>query len=187
MKSFRHVAPEVNAGSMADIAFLLLIFFLVTTTISVDEGINRKLPKNCPPNTDCTIDINQRNILSIVLNGKDDIFIDNKIIALNELKATVKTFLDNNGDKSCSYCNGKNDPNLSDNPINAVISLQNDKLTSYSFYIEVQDELTKAYYELRSQYATQVLGKTIADLTEEELKTVRNMYPFILSEAETKE
>jgi len=144
MTSLRHSSPEVNAGTMADIAFLLLIFFLVTTTISVDEGINRKLPKLCPPGSECTPEINKRNILRIVLNSKNEIFVEDEIIQLNDLKDIAKSFLDNNGDNSCSYCNGKQSVSSSDNPKVAVISLQNDKLTSYEFYITVQDELTQA-------------------------------------------
>lgn len=186
MRFSRQTSPNVNAGSMADIAFLLLIFFLVTTTISVDEGINRKLPKLCPPNVDCSETINERNILRIVLNAKNEIFVENDPIQFEELKAIAKSFLDNNGDKTCSYCMGKNLTTFSDNPKEAVISLQNDKLTSYEFYIAVQDELTKAYYELRDTYSKAILKKNSKTLSKEEIETVRNAYPFILSEAETK-
>ncbi len=186
MRTSRHNSPQVNAGSMADIAFLLLIFFLVTTTISMDKGINRKLPKPCPPNTECSEPINERNILRIVLNSKDEIFIEDELVTLPELKDIAKSFLDNNGDDSCTYCNGKGLSFLSDNPKKAVISLQNDKLTSYNFYISVQDELTKAYYELREVYTKDVLGKTAITATDEDIAAVKKAYPFILSEAVTK-
>ena len=186
MKSLRHSSPEVNAGSMADIAFLLLIFFLVTTTVSVDEGINRKLPKLCPNDTECKEPINERNILRIVLNSKNEIFVQDEIIQLNDLKDIAKSFLDNNGDNSCSYCNGKQLVTSSDNPKEAVISLQNDKLTSYEFYIAVQDELTKAYYELRETYVKTVLKTNSKILSKDQLDSAKNAYPFILSEAVTK-
>jgi biopolymer transport protein ExbD len=186
MRLSRHQSPSVNAGSMADIAFLLLIFFLVTTTISIDEGINRKLPKPCPTREDCSKSINERNILRIVLNAKNEIFVENNLIQFGELKAITKSFLDNNGDRTCAYCNGKHLTTYSDNPKEAVISLQNDKLTSYEFYIAVQDELTKAYYELRDTYRESILNKNYKTLFKVEIESVREAYPFILSEAETK-
>ncbi|GAA3655866.1 ExbD/TolR family protein [Flavivirga jejuensis] len=178
--------PEVNAGSMADIAFLLLIFFLVTATISSDEGINRLLPKDCPPEVNCTTPINERNILRIVINNNDDIMIENDVIPLAELKEIAKSFLDNNGDGSCNYCNGTKSSNASDNPKAAVVSLQNSKQTSYKQFIAVQNELTKSYYELRNTYSLNVLKKPSDKLSKEELKQVKDAYPFILPEAETK-
>jgi biopolymer transport protein ExbD len=178
--------PEINAGSMADIAFLLLIFFLVTATISTDVGINRMLPKPCPPGIDCNIPINDRNILKVMLNNQDQIMVDNELVSLDALKDIAKAFLDNNSDGSCTYCNGLGDLNASENPQKAVISLQNMKQTSYRQYVAVQNELTKAYYELRSTYALSVLGKSSDKLTKVELKQVRDAYPFILSEAETR-
>ncbi|MEZ4792822.1 MAG: biopolymer transporter ExbD [Gelidibacter sp.] len=186
MKNSRHFAPQVNAGSMADIAFLLLIFFLVTTTISADKGINRRLPEICPPGTDCSPEIQQRNILQISINGNDEILVKDAIVSIKDLKQAAKDFLDNNGDNTCSYCNGFKDTNASDNPSKAVISLSNDPQTSYEMYIAVQDILTKAYYELREDYAKNVLGKTSKEVTENDLKEIKKAYPFILSEAETK-
>jgi len=180
------LAPEVNAGSMADIAFLLLIFFLVTATISTDEGINRLLPRECPPNIDCTGLIHERNILRIVINNNDEIMVDNVIITIDKLKDATKNFIDNNGDETCGYCNGIKDSNASDNPSKAVVSLQNGKQTSYKKFIAVQDELTQAYYELRSTYSLNVLKKASDNLSKTELKKVKAAYPFILSEATTK-
>ncbi len=178
--------PEVNAGSMADIAFLLLIFFLVTATIPNDEGINRKLPRDCPPGIDCTSPINERNILRIVINNNDEIMVNNDIIKLNELKTKVKDFIDNNGDGSCSYCQGTQSESLSDNPKKAVVSLQNGKETSYNQFIAVQDQLTLAYYELRNSYGLHVLKKSPLNYSQIDLKQIKEAYPFILSEAITK-
>lgn len=186
MKKSRHSAPEVNAGSMADIAFLLLIFFLVSTTISADKGINRQLPRDCPPGTDCSTKIADRNILRISINGKDELLVNESVISIMELKQMTKDFVDNNGDKSCAYCSGSKQANASDNPNKAVISLQNDKQTSYEMYIAVQDILTKAYYELREDYATTILNKSVKDLTASDLKDIKKAYPFMISEAETK-
>jgi len=179
-------APQVNAGSMADIAFLLLIFFLVTAVIPNDQGINRKLPRICPPGQICDVNIHERNILRIALNGNQDIMLDETIVSLEEIKKLSKKFLDNNGDKSCDYCHGFGNSESSDNPKKAVISLQVDNKTHYSLFIKVQDELTKAYYELRATYAQLKFGKKPNELTAEELKMVREAYPFIVSEATTK-
>ena len=178
--------PDVNAGSMADIAFLLLIFFLVTATIPKDQGINRKLPAPCPEGQNCEIDYHERNILRVALNSKDELMVNDEIITVDALKDVTKAFLDNNGDDSCTYCNGAKLETSSDNPNKAVISLQNDKQTSYNKYIKVQDELTLAYFELRQAYCETVLKKSIDNLTKEELKTVKEAYPFLLSEAATK-
>ncbi|WCO03239.1 ExbD/TolR family protein [Psychroserpens ponticola] len=186
MKNSRHSMPQVNAGSMADIAFLLLIFFLVTAMIPKDKGINRKLPAPCPPGEICDIKINKRNMLEVRVNSNNELFVENKVIVIEELKAIAKEFVDNNGDKTCDYCHGLNSEKFSDNPKEAVISIQNDKRTSYAFYIEIQDELTKAYYELRSDYAKTIYNKSVNELTKYELSEVKKAYPFLLSEAELK-
>lgn len=182
----KKTAPSVNAGSMADIAFLLLIFFLVTTTIESDTGIQRKLPRLCPPGQTCNIDIHERNILRISLNGNQEIMVKDEIIKIEELKDIVKTFVDNNGDKSCNYCNGLKLETSSDSPTKAVISLQSHPQSSYELFVQVQDELTKAYLELRHSYATNVLGKSLENLKENDKILLKKAYPFIISEAQTK-
>jgi hypothetical protein len=148
-------APEVNAGSMADIAFLLLIFFLVTTTIPKDSGISRKLPPMEPPNDEDVI-IKQKNIFTVLLNGKDQLLVEDNLMELKDLRKAAIEFLDNGGDGSCNYCNGRKDPKSSDNPDKAIISLKNERETSYSAYISVQNELVAAYNDLRNKRALQV-------------------------------
>lgn len=189
MKNSRQIAPQVNAGSMADIAFLLLIFFLVTASIPKEDiGIKRTLPPPCPPNTECTDALkSKRNILEVRVNSKNELLVENKVIEIEELKAIAIAFLDNNGDGSCNYCKGSRDNTSSDNPLAAVISLNNDKLTSYAYYIQVQDEITKAYLELRRLYAENILNISSEKLNKQELLKVRAAYPFILSEAEIKD
>ncbi|GAA3779112.1 biopolymer transporter ExbD [Corallibacter vietnamensis] len=149
-------APEVNAGSMADIAFLLLIFFLVTTTIEIDSGLNRKLPpieETEPPI------IKERNIFQLTVNGKNQLFLkangnDGEVVKLKDLRKKAVAFLDNGGgtgpDK-CEKCKGKRNPQSSDNFQKAIISLQNDRLTRYDTYIAVQNEIIAAYNELRDR------------------------------------
>lgn len=146
-------APEVNAGSMADIAFLLLIFFLVTTTIEKDSGINRKLPPM--EEIDPPI-IKQKNIFTVLLNGKDQLLVEEELMEVADLRAAAVEFLDNNGDGSCDYCQGKKDSKSSDNPDKAIISLKNERETSYAAYISVQNELVAAYNVLRNRRALEI-------------------------------
>ncbi len=200
----RRSAPEVNAGSMADIAFLLLIFFLVTTTIETDSGLNRKLP----PMEDI-IDppiIKERNIFTVVVNKNNDLLVEEKPMQINELREAAVTFLDNGGGKgedACSFCQGERDPNSSDNPEKAVISLKNDRETDYKVYIAVQNELVAAYNILRNREFARLypnLGMSFVEadrkysdprtsLSQKEslkpkLSEVKALFPQKLSEAE---
>ncbi len=196
--------PEVNAGSMADIAFLLLIFFLVTTTIETDAGLDRKLPPLEPPE-DIDVVIKKRNILEVVVNKNDQLLVEEKLIQLKDLRKAAVEFLDNGGgagEDACSYCKGKRDPNSSDNPDKAIISLQNDRETSYKTYLAVQNELVGAYNELRDRESLRIYGIAFtamdseykdprtAESVKEELKPkierIKKLYPQKLSEAEPK-
>lgn len=150
----KRAAPEVNAGSMADIAFLLLIFFLVTTTIEKDSGINRKLPP-MEDNTEPPI-IKQKNIFTVLVNKQDQLLVEDEPMEIKDLRKAAREFLDNNGDGSCSFCQGPKDPKSSDNPDKAIISLKNDRETSYAAYISVQNELVAAYNELRNRRALEI-------------------------------
>ena len=148
-------APEVNAGSMADIAFLLLIFFLVTTTIPKDSGISRKLP----PIDDSEVEppiLREKNIFKVSLNNRDQLLVEEELMQIKDLRSAAVEFLDNNGDGSCEYCQGKRDAASSDNPIKAVISLSNGRETSYAAYIAVQNELVAAYNVLRNRRALEL-------------------------------
>lgn len=197
----RRSAPEVNAGSMADIAFLLLIFFLVTTTIQTDEGISRKLPPiqedNKPPPP-----IKKKNIFIVIVNKKGDLLVEDKPMELKNLRAAAKKFLDNGGGtgaQACSYCKGNRDPESSDNPTKAIISVQNDRQTRYGMYIAVQNELVGAFKQLRNRAAQSSYGESFEEmeknfndarftgdkaLLKKHIKTIRKMYPLNLSEAE---
>ena len=195
--------PEVNAGSMADIAFLLLIFFLVTTTIETDAGLDRKLPPLEPPDTD--VIVKQRNIFTVVVNQNNQLLVEEELMQLKDLRAAAIAFLDNGGgtgELACSYCKGKKDPSSSDNPDKAIISLQNDRKTSYSTYIAVQNELVAAYNELRNREAlarygveftamqSEYLDPSASDDLKSELRPkiekIQALFPQKLSEAEPK-
>jgi len=200
----RRSAPEVNAGSMADIAFLLLIFFLVTTTIETDSGINRKLPP-----MDEIIDppiIKERNIFTVVVNKNNQILVEEKPMDLRDLRKEAVAFLDNGGgigDEACDYCQGSKDRSSSDNPEKAIISLKNDRETDYKVYISVQNELVAAYNELRDREFTRLYpsenmsyveadkkysdprsDKTVKEKLKEKLSVIKTLYPMKLSEAE---
>jgi biopolymer transport protein ExbD len=200
----RRSAPEVNAGSMADIAFLLLIFFLVTTTIETDSGINRKLPP-----MDEIIDppiIKERNIFTVVVNKNNQILVEEKPMDLRDIRKEAVAFLDNGGglgDEACDYCQGNKDRSSSDNPEKAIISLKNDRETDYKVYISVQNELVAAYNELRDREFTRLYpsenmsyveadkkysdprsDKTVKEKLKEKLSVIKTLYPMKLSEAE---
>lgn len=184
MRNYRQT-PEVNAGSMADIAFLLLIFFLVTTTIPNDQGIVRKLPRKClePP---CIDQTHERNILRIALNKNGDLMVNNSPSHFKDLKDMLIEFIDNNGDQSCDYCHGNGFIDASDNPRKAVISLSSDRESSYKDFIAIQVELTAAYYELRETFIKNTFGKELALLSQKELQQARDAYPLLISEASLK-
>jgi hypothetical protein len=201
----RRATPEVNAGSMADIAFLLLIFFLVTTTIEKDKGISRQLPPIEPP-TDIDVVIKQKNLFVVNVNKDDQLLVEDELMELKNLRQAAIDFLDNGGapqgsPEYCNYCKGKRDPASSDNPDKAIISVQNDRLTSYNMYISVQNELVAAYNFLRDRISEERYGwkftemkKAIdegsfrgnEDAMQEKLEEIQKLYPLKLSEAEPK-
>lgn len=181
----KRAIPEINAGSMADIAFLLLIFFLVTTTMDVDKGLNRQLPpwEETPPPDDNN-QVKQRNIFTVLVNGNNQLLVEDDYMDISELRDAAKKFIDNNGDGTCEVCRGAMDPKSSDNPNKAIISLQNDRGTSYEMYVKVQNELVAAYNELREELAQRQFGKSYVDLGDDARKFVQESYKQVISEAE---
>ncbi|WP_339695582.1 biopolymer transporter ExbD [uncultured Marixanthomonas sp.] len=200
----RRATPEVNAGSMADIAFLLLIFFLVTTTIEKDKGIARQLPPDeeieDPPI------IKQKNLFIVSVNKDDQLLVEDELMKVGDLREAAIQFLDNGGAPNgspeyCNYCKGVRDPKSSDNPEKAVISVQNDRLTSYSMYIAVQNELVAAYNFLRNRESQRLFGWKFTEVkqaidegsfngneddAQEKLERIQKLFPLKLSEAEPK-
>tara|TARA_B100001287_G_scaffold276851_1_gene290076 strand:+ start:10093 stop:10626 length:534 start_codon:yes stop_codon:yes gene_type:complete len=172
MASNRRGLPEINAGSMADIAFLLLIFFLVTTTMDTPFGINTTLPPYEENETDA--EINKRNIYTVKVNTNNDLLVNGKLMIKDDLKNGVKNFVSNYG----------RNPKLSDSPKKAVVSIQCQRGTSYKAYIEVQDEISKAYTELRNNEAQRLYGKDFSELKVSEKNVIKEKIPKKISEAE---
>ncbi len=200
----RGAPPEVNAGSMADIAFLLLIFFLVTTTIETDAGLDRMLPPIEPPETDVVI--KQKNIFEVIINKNGQLFADEELLEVSKLREKAMAFLDNGGAPSgtadyCNYCQGARNASSSDNPSKAIISLKNDRETPYGTYITVQNEIVGAYNDLRNResqrlfkrdftsmeaaYLNPETPESLKDDLKEKVKTIQDLFPQKFSEAET--
>jgi biopolymer transport protein ExbD len=170
------LTTEISTGSMADIAFLLLIFFLVTTTIQVEKGILHQLPpwtEEEPPEAEK----NDRNMFVVLINANDQLLVEGQQMKVDNLKEKSKRFIDNRGKRE----------DLSDSPDEAVISLQNDRGTSYDMYIQVQNELKAAYNEVRDEWAMQQYGRKMDNLPGPKQDSVKDEYPMKLSEAEPKQ
>ncbi|MDR2938153.1 MAG: biopolymer transporter ExbD [Prevotellaceae bacterium] len=180
---------EINAGSMADIAFLLLIFFLVTTTMDVDTGLLRRLPP-IPDKSQKVEDtkVNKRNVLAVLVNAQDRLLVNGEPTDISQLRAKAKEFV----------ANATDSPNLPERELKniegvgnvmvskGVVSLQNDRGTSYQMYIKVQNELIAAYNEVQDEYAMQHFGKKFVALYDDEQEMVKKVYPQRISEAEPK-
>ncbi|MDG5799198.1 biopolymer transporter ExbD [Marinilabiliaceae bacterium ANBcel2] len=179
--------PEVNAGSMADIAFLLLIFFLMTTTMDTDLGLARMLPPPVPEDEEPPPPIRERNVFEVLINANNQLLVEREPMPLSQLKDAAKEFIEN-------------PHNLDNLPVreeievpiigviettpNAVISLQNDRGTQYQMYLAVQNELSAAYNELRNELAQREFNMDYADLDTERQRAIREVFPQKISEAE---
>ncbi|MEQ6123739.1 biopolymer transporter ExbD [Pseudotenacibaculum sp. MALMAid0570] len=203
----RRDIPEINAGSMADIAFLLLIFFLVTTTMNVDSGISKKLSEKPPPDYKPPI-IKEKNIFEVNINRNNELLVEGELMEIKDLKEAAIKFIDNGGGvgkpgedgtpgSPCDYCQGERSESSSDHPNKAIISVQSDRGTEYGTYIEVQNELLKAYTVLRNRLSQQRYGMLYTELEkaykdsqrqDEDLKKkvedIKTSYPQIISDAE---
>lgn len=185
----RRATQEINAGSMADIAFLLLIFFLVTTTMDVDTGISRKLPPPLDPSVKPP-DIKQRNIFTVLVNSRDRLAVDGEPINISDLRQRTKTFMSNPQDlPNLPEMNVRNIPPLGNVRVSkGVISLKNDRGTSYKMYIAVQNELAAAINELRDELAMEKFGRKYGQLvSEDQIRAIQKAIPVPISEAEPKD
>ena len=183
--------PGLNTSSTADISFMLLIFFLVTTSMDTDQGLGRTLPK--PPEDDQLnneIKVKERNILNIRINKDNYVMIGDDYASLADVKERAKEFIKNENNRS-------NLPELKPKKIkglgktmmvteNHVISVQTDRGTDYGVYFQVQDALVASYNELRDELAKEEFGYKFEYLTDDQKKAIREVYPQKISEAEPK-
>ena len=173
MSKKNRMSNEINAGSMADIAFLLLIFFLVTTTIAEDKGVLVKLPpysEEPPPD----VRLNTRNIYSVMVNAQNQLLVRGELMKIEELKSNAKIFILNPDKRS----------DMSDDPTKAIISIKNDRGTKYKTYLEVYNELKAAYNELWEEAAMAKFGKNLEELKGSQQKEIKDAIPLVISEAE---
>jgi len=172
------VSAEIPGSSLADIAFLLLVFFLVVTTFDTDTGIGLVLPpppqENQPPP-----EINERNLMNILVNAQGLVLINDNLTPMNEVERKVKAFITNRGE----------DPSMSDSPDKAVVSIKTARETTYSVYIEMLDQVIGAYKEARDEVSNSKYGKPYSALSEgsEEQKTIEELIPRQISIAEPAE
>lgn len=183
--------PQINASSMADISFLLLIFFLVTTSMDVNQGLARRLPAPIPPDQKVEdTDINKRNLLVVKINSANQLMVQGQLSDIKNLKEEAKKFIQNENDDSFY-------PKLYEEdfgePIGTirytkehVISVQNDVDTQYQVYVNVQNELVAAYNELRDECARKYFHMSYNELDEDNQKRIQKIYPQKISEAEPK-
>lgn len=165
---------EINAGSMADIAFLLLIFFLVTTTIVEDKGITVKLPPWSEEEPDIQ-KLKERNVYSVLVNANNELLVRGEPMRISELRNNAKEFI----------ANPSNRPDLSEKPTMAIISLKNDRGTEYNTYLQVYNELKGAYNELWDELSRRKFGVPYSDdLPLAQRKAIKDEIPMVLSEAE---
>ena len=182
-------SPEINSGSMADISFLLLTFFLLTSSINTDLGITRKLPPPLDPNAPVPPPIKERNVFVVLVNSRNDLMVEGRPMNVKDLKKATKDFL----------ANPNEDPNLSEktsktidligeyNVSKGVISLQNDRGTSYEMYIKVQNELLAAINELRNELSKQKFSTDFVKLNDKMQDAIKDAIPVSISEAEPKD
>ena len=182
--------PALNTTSTGDIAFLLLIFFLVATTMDVDKGIQRRLPPMPDENQkQQDIKVNRRNIVVVRINAQDRILAGGTPMDVTQVKDKIKEFITNPANsESLPEKEMKDIEGFGQYAVSkGVVSLQNDRGTSYSAYLRVQNEIVKAFNEIRDDFAMVNYGSKYADLDEEKQRIVRDAVPQSISEAEPKD
>ncbi|MBR8703558.1 biopolymer transporter ExbD [Porphyromonas levii] len=183
--------PKINGSSSADISFILLLFFLLTTSMGSDSGLARQLPPAVPPDQqDVSIDINRRNMLRVNVNNRGQILANGEVVDLNGLREKVAEFVLNENDRSdLAERVVESFPLVGAQKVtkNHVISLTNTVDTRYSDYILVQNELTKAYMQIRDQQSRKLFGLSFKDASLQQQEVLIDMYPQKISEANPRE
>lgn len=177
LKKRERESAEINGSSMADIAFLLLIFFLVTTTINVDTGIGLVLPP--PLEEEDPPPIRQRNLMNILVNSEGRILMDDEPYQLSDVKNHLKDFIKN----------PQNEPDLAETPELAIVSIKTQRQTPYRIYVDMLDEVMGAYKELRDEASRANYGVPYGALEDQsaQQEQIKDMYPKKISIAEPDE
>lgn len=177
--------PEINATSTADIAFLLLVFFLATTTMNVDSGLYRRLPPYQPENQKAP-EVAKRNILQILVNQNDMVMVNDSPADVSTIKDRTIEFILNPGNRSDLPSKELKNIDLFGQVevSKGIISLKSDRGTSYKVYVAVQDQLTAAFNDMRNMKANEKWGKNFNELTKEQQDAVKDVIPMLISEAE---
>lgn len=183
--------PQINGSSTADISFILLLFFLLTTSMGTDSGLARQLPPAVPPDQqDVSVDINRRNMLRVNVNNLGQILANGEVVNLNGLREKVIEFVLNENDRAdLAERVVETFPLVGAQKVtkNHVISLTNTVDTRYSDYILVQNELTKAYMQIRDQQSRKLFGVSLEDANTQQQEVLIKMYPQKISEANPRE
>jgi biopolymer transport protein ExbD len=182
----KRAVPEIGAGSMSDISFLLLTFFLLTSSVDQNKGMSRRLPPMVDTPQEQQIIVKERNILLVKVNSNDRLSVNREVYEISLLKERVKQFLvPNKTDETLPEVKDLQIDGLGMQEVSqGVVSLSTDRGTSYKTYMAVQNEIMKAYNELRDEFSMARFGKQFDALTEEQQTAVKDKYPLNLSEAE---
>lgn len=161
---------EIPTASQADLAFLLLLFFLVSTTIDVDTGIGLTLPEYVPPEEQVKVEVSKERIANLLINEAGDILLDNEVVSLQQVLPKIKPRI---VEKIELPANKK-----------LIVSVKTDANTSYNRYIQVLDQVKEAYFEVREEYAQSKWGRRVIDLNEDQMSEIKEKIPIIISIAE---
>lgn len=162
----RRTVPELNTTSTADISFILLVFFLVITSMDVDKGLSRRLPPMDTTEQTEQADVSKRNVLELRLTGASTLEADGKPLQVAALRGRVKRFVGSEAD-----------------PQRHIITLSVDRSAAYDAYFNIQNEITAAYRELRDRYAVRTFGRAYETCTPEQRAKARAFYPQHLAES----
>lgn len=170
IKRKKREGGEFSAGSMADITFLLLLFFLVTTNIDVDTGIGLTLPEYVPPEEQELVPLSKDRLAALLINENGDVLLNGEIIAIPQIKENLRERIE-------SKINLPKNKKL-------VVSIKTDRNTNYNLYIQALDQVKAAFFNVREAYSNTVWGQKVKDLDEDKTKELREKVPIIISIAE---
>jgi biopolymer transport protein ExbD len=170
LKKRKIAEATIPTSSMADIAFLLLLFFLVATVIDVDTGIGLTLPDYVPPDEIQNVKVDKDRMAAILINENGDVLVDGNPVPLFQIKNNIKPRIISKIDLPSNK--------------KLIVSVKTDRKTNYNTYIQALDQIKQAYFEVRDEYSNQHYGKKFNDLVPEQQDVVKDKVPIIISLAE---